>query len=141
MYRYFLKLEKHTLVMLEEELEFVSKYCDLLRERFGESFVTDIDIPDKYHSARIIPCTLQVMVENAVKHNVVNSSSALHISIGVGMRHIVVRNNLNPKKTEPEVSTGTGLQNISRQYEILFNRRVVTEKTDSEFIVRIPLIQ
>ena len=140
-YRYFLKLEKHTLVMLEEELEFVSKYCDLLRERFGESFVTEIDIPDKYHGARIIPCTLQVMVENAVKHNVVNSCSALHISIGVGMRHIVVRNNLNPKKTEPGVSTGTGLQNISRQYEILFNRRVVTEKTDSEFIVRIPLIQ
>ncbi|CCY37579.1 putative signal transduction histidine kinase [Alistipes sp. CAG:831] len=140
-YRYFLKLEKHTLVMLEEELEFVGKYCDLLRERFGESFVTDIDIPERYHGTRIIPCTLQMMVENAVKHNVVNSSSALHISIKVEMRHIVVRNNLNPKKTEPGASTGTGLQNISRQYEILFNRRVTAEKTDSEFIVRIPVVQ
>ena len=103
MYRYFLKLEKHTLVMLEEELEFVSKYCDLLRERFGESFVTEIDIPDKYHGARIIPCTLQVMVENAVKHNVVNSSSALHISIGVGMRHIVVRHRHRPAEHQPSV--------------------------------------
>ena len=140
-YRYFLKLEKHTLVMLEEELEFVRKYCDLLRERFGESFVTEIDIPGKYHDARIIPCTLQMMVENAVKHNVVNSSNVLRISIGVELHHIVVRNNLNPKKADSEISPGTGLQNISRQYEILFSRSVVTEKTDSEFIVRIPLVR
>ncbi len=140
-YRYFLKLEKHTLVMLEEELEFVRKYCDLLRERFGESFVTEIDIPEKYHDARIIPCTLQMMVENAVKHNVVNSSNVLRISIGVEMHHVVVRNNLNPKKADSETSPGTGLQNISRQYEILFSRSVVTEKTDSEFIVRIPLVR
>lgn len=127
--------------MLEEELEFVRKYCDLLRERFGESFVTEIDIPEKYHDARIIPCTLQMMVENAVKHNVVNSSNVLRISIGVDMHHVVVRNNFNPKKADSETSPGTGLQNISRQYEILFSRSVVTEKTDSEFIVRIPLVR
>lgn len=140
-YRYFLNLEKHTLVMLEEELEFVSRYCDLLRERFGSSFVTDIGIDRKYYGTRIIPCTLQMMVENAVKHNIVNSANELRISVGVERGRIVVRNNLNPKHTEPGASTGTGLQNISRQYEILIGRRVEAEKTDSEFIVRIPLVR
>ena len=140
-YRYFLNLEKHTLVMLEEELEFVGKYSDLLRERFGNGFETVIDIAAKYYKSRIIPCTLQMMVENAVKHNVVNSSGGLRVTIGVEGCHIVVRNNLRPKKAEPGASSGTGLQNISRQYEILFSRRVETENTGSEFIVRIPLIQ
>ena len=127
--------------MLEEELEFVGKYSDLLRERFGNGFETVIDIAPKYYKSRIIPCTLQMMVENAVKHNVVNSSGGLRVTIGVEGRHIVVRNNLRPKKAEPGASSGTGLQNISRQYEILFSRRVETENTGSEFIVRIPLIQ
>lgn len=140
-YRYFLKIEEHTLVMLEEELEFVRKYCDLQRERFGGGFMTDIDIPDKYHDTKIIPCTLQMMVENAIKHNVVNSSCELRIAVRVENRHIVVRNNLNPKRDVPGISNGTGLQNISRQYEILFSRRVETEKTQSEFIVRIPLVR
>lgn len=140
-YRYFLNLEKHTLVMLEEELEFVGKYSDLLKERFGCGFVTVIDIPEKYYQSMIVPCTLQMMVENAVKHNVVNSTSILHIGITVEDRCVVVRNNLNPKKSEEGIPSGTGLQNISRQYEILFSRRVEARKTDSEFIVRIPLIQ
>ena len=68
------------------------------------------------------------MVENAVKHNVVNSSNVLRISIGVEMHHVVVRNNLNPKKADSETSPGTGLQNISRQYEILFSRSVVNRE-------------
>lgn len=127
--------------MLEEELEFVGKYSDLLKERFGCGFVTVIDIPEKYYQSMIVPCTLQMMVENAVKHNVVNSTSILHIGITVEDRCIVVRNNLNPKKSEEGIPSGTGLQNISRQYEILFSRRVEARKTDSEFIVRIPLIQ
>lgn len=139
-YRYFLKLEKHTLVALEEELQFVSQYCDLLRERFGGSFVTEMDIPESCYSTRIIPCALQMMVENAVKHNVVNSSNELKITVKVEGERIVVRNNLNPKKVSPGSSSGTGLQNISRQYEILFNKRIESEKTDKEFIVRIPLI-
>ncbi len=139
-YRYFLKLEKHTLVALEEELQFVSQYCDLLRERFGGSFVTEIDIPESCHSTKIIPCALQMMVENAVKHNVVNSSNELKITVRVEGERIVVRNNLNPKKASPDSSTGTGLQNISRQYEILFNKRMESERTETEFVVRIPLI-
>lgn len=139
-YRYFLKLEKHTLVDLEEELQFVSQYCDLLKERFGCSFVTEMEIPENCYSTKIIPCALQMMVENAVKHNVVNSSCELKITVKVEGEHIVVRNNLNPKKALPGSSTGMGLQNISRQYEILFNKRIEREKTDTEFIVQIPLI-
>ena len=138
-YRYFLKLEKSTVVMLEEELEFVGKYNDLVRERFGSSFVTDIDIPREYNEARIIPCALQMMIENAVKHNIINSENRLRIKVRTDGRFITVSNNLNPKKQAVE-SSGMGLRNISRQYEILFSRSVEAGKAGDEFVVRIPLI-
>ena len=138
-YRYFLKLEKSTVVMLEEELEFVGKYCDLMRERFGSAFVTDIDIPREYNEARIIPCALQMMIENAVKHNIVNSENRLRITVRADSRFITVSNNLNPKQQTGDAN-GMGLRNISRQYEMLFSRSVEAGKAGSEFVVRIPLI-
>ena len=139
-YRYLLKLEKSTVVMLEEELEFVGKYNDLVRERFGSAFVVDMDIPEDYNEARIIPCALQMMIENAVKHNVVNSENQLRIAVRADGRFITVSNNLNPGK-RPVNSSGIGLRNISRQYEILFSRRVEVKRTEDSFIVRIPLIR
>ena len=138
-YRYFLKLEKSTVVMLEEELEFVGKYCDLMRERFGAAFVTDIDIPREYNEARIIPCALQMMIENAVKHNIVNSENRLRITVRADSRFITVSNNLNPKQQAGDAN-GMGLRNISRQYEMLFSRSVEAGEAGSEFVVRIPLI-
>ena len=138
-YRYFLKLEKSTVVMLEEELEFVGKYCDLMRERFGAAFVTDIDIPREYNEARIIPCALQMMIENAVKHNVVNSENRLRITVRADSRFITVSNNLNPKQQAGDAN-GMGLRNISRQYEMLFSRSVEAGEDGGEFVVRIPLI-
>lgn len=138
-YRYFLKLEKSTVVMLEEELEFVGKYCDLMRERFGSAFVTDIDIPREYNEARIIPCALQMMIENAVKHNIVNSENRLRITVRADSRFITVSNNLNPKHQAGDAN-GMGLRNISRQYEMLFSRSVEAGEAGSEFVVRIPLI-
>lgn len=139
-YRYFLKLEKNTTVMLEEELEFVQKYNGLLRERFGENFVTDIDIPSEFHDRKIIPCTLQMMVENAVKHNVVNSENELRISIATEGDCLVVRNNINPKMPSGGESSGMGLENIGKQYEILFSKHIAVENDGKEFVVRIPLI-
>ena len=138
-YRYFLKLEKSTVVMLEEELEFVGKYCDLMRERFGSAFVTDIDIPREYNEARIIPCALQMMIENAVKHNIVNSENQLRITVRADSRFITVSNNLNPKHQAGDAN-GMGLRNISRQYEMLFSRSVEAGEDGGEFVVRIPLI-
>ena len=125
--------------MLEEELEFVGKYCDLMRERFGAAFVTDIDIPREYNEARIIPCALQMMIENAVKHNIVNSENRLRITVRADSRFITVSNNLNPKHQAGDAN-GMGLRNISRQYEMLFSRSVEAGKAGSEFVVRIPLI-
>ena len=131
-YRYFLKLEK-------SELEFVGKYCDLMRERFGSAFVTDIDIPREYNEARIIPCALQMMIENAVKHNIVNSENRLRITVRADSRFITVSNNLNPKHQAGDAN-GMGLRNISRQYEMLFSRSVEAGEDGGEFVVRIPLI-
>lgn len=139
-YRYFLKLEKNDSVMLEEELEFVEKYNDLIRERFGSSFSANVDIPREYGETRIIPCTLQIMVENAVKHNIVNTENRLRIDIRVQGKYITVTNNLNPKPDSGKDKNGMGLENISHQYEILFSKKILVEKTAEEFIVRIPLV-
>lgn len=139
-YRYFLKLEKHTTVMLEEELDFVEKYNDLLRERFGGNFVTDIEIPREYYGRKIIPCTLQMMIENAVKHNVVNTENELRIEVRVDRDRLSVKNNINLKKNSGSDSSGMGLKNINRQYEILFSSHIEIENDGKEFTVRIPLV-
>lgn len=139
-YRYFLKLEKHTTVMLEEELDFVEKYNDLLRERFGENFVTVIAIPRECYGRKIIPCTLQMMIENAVKHNVVNTENELRIEVRVEMDCLVVSNNINLKKSSGKDSSGMGLKNIDRQYDILFSRHIHVENDGKVFKVRIPLV-
>lgn len=139
-YRYFLKIDRQTVVMLEEEIEFVEKYCALQRERFGENFEVSIDIPAEYCETKIIPCALQMMIENAVKHNIVNSENVLRIEVRADGAYIEVVNNINPKKTAEDVG-GMGLKNISRQYEILFSRGIEAENTGSEFRVRIPVIR
>lgn len=138
-YRYLLKMESQSIVMVEEEAAFVKQYVNLLRERFSSGLYLDLDIPDEYLSKKIVPCGLQMMVENAVKHNIVNSQNILTIKIYVDGGYIVVENNIQPKlKTAP--STGLGLNSIKKQYEILFNKEVVIYSDKSIYKVKIPLI-
>ena len=137
-YRYFLKLEDSTLVTLEEEISFVDKYCELLSERFGAGLQLEMDIPDSCMDTKIIPCALQMMVENAVKHNVVSTSRILRITMTVEGSNIVVRNNINPKNNDGK--KGIGLKNINGQYEMLCSKKVSVENDGITFTVRIPLL-
>lgn len=138
-YRYLLKMENQPFVMLEEELDFVHQYVSLLRERFGPGFDFSISLSDDNLEKKIIPCTLQMMIENAVKHNVANKSRVLKIRATQEGRYLVVRNNLQPKKQETS-GTGLGLKNIQKQYRILFHEDVIIDCSDEFFEVKIPLI-
>lgn len=139
-YRYFLKIETHTVVTLDEEINFVNQYVDLLKERFGEALQVNITVPQSYMDSSIIPCALQMMIENAVKHNVVNAKSVLRIDISCTSSHICVTNNIAPRLNAAS-GGGIGLANISKQYRILFNKDIDFSNSGSEYRVRIPIIR
>lgn len=139
MYRYMLSNDQKPLVKLSEELDFTGKYIDLIKERFTEGIVTAIEIPKEKGDISVVPCALQLLVENATKHNIVSPEMPLTITIGIEEEWIVVRNNLQ-ERTHGQPSTHLGLENIRRQYLDITGRSIVVEKSDSEFIVKLPIV-
>ena len=139
MYRYMLSNDQKPLVKLSEELDFTGKYIDLIKERFIEGIVTKIDIPEDMYDSCVVPCALQLLVENATKHNIVSQEMPLTITISVEGEWIVVRNNLQ-ERTHGQPSTHLGLENIRRQYQDITGSSIVVEKSDCEFIVKLPIV-
>lgn len=138
LYRYILKNEDKKLVYLDDELEFTEMYIDLLKERFAEGLTVEYDIFFEDRLYLIVPCGLQMLIENAIKHNVVGAESPLHIKVAVEGHYISVTNNLQPRiSTQP--STQLGLKNLSRQYEDLSLDGIQIQRTDTEFKVLMPL--
>ena len=139
-YRYILEQKDQSLVTLRTELSFIDSYAFLLKIRFQDKFNLDVDIPeeilDKY---KIAPLTLQLLVENAVKHNRMSIAEPLIIHISMEQDVLVVKNKLQPRTTEYK-STGVGLQNIMNRYALLTNRQVFAGESGDEFIVQIPII-
>ena len=88
MYRYMLSNDQKPLVKLSEELDFTGKYIDLIKERFTEGVITQIDIPRQMYDSCVVPCALQLLVENATKHNIVSPDMPLTISIAVALARI-----------------------------------------------------
>lgn len=140
-YRYILKNQDKELVTLKDELQFVQPYLHLLKTRFPDSLRVNIDVKPSYYSGYVIPAVLQMLIENAIKHNIVSASNPLHIDIhSNGNQTLVVKNNLQPRiNTEP--STRIGLQNIQRRYELISGRNVIIDQNEEEFVVTIPVIE
>ena len=139
LYRYMLQNEDEHLVSLSDELKFIGQYVDLLKVRFPNGFSIDIDI-DKCHNGRlIVQCSIQVLIENAFKHNIVRAEQPLVISITEENEYIIVRNNLQPRASST-ASTKVGLQNISKQYLAAVGKDVIVTKSDRYFEVKLPLI-
>ena len=138
-YRYVLEQKNKDLVPIEEELQFARTYVKLLKMRFEEGI--DLEIPD--HSldpeSKIVPLSLQLLLENAVKHNVVTSSRPLHIKVFEQDGMIVVNNNVQEKQVVRK-SSGVGLKNIQQRYGILTDRKVEITKTNADFNVKLPLL-
>jgi sensor histidine kinase YesM len=139
MYRYMLSNDQKPLVKLSEELDFTGKYIDLIKERFIEGIITEVNIPEDKYDSCVVPCALQLLVENATKHNIVSPEMPLTITIVVEGEWIVVTNNLQ-QRTHGQPSTHLGLENIRRQYQDITGSSIVVEKSDSEFIVKLPIV-
>lgn len=138
-YRYMLRNDEKPLVKIGEELDFTKMYIDLLRERFIEGMVFVIDVDENLYDRSIVPCSLQLLVENATKHNIVSGESPLTIKIKCDEEFITVSNNLQ-ERTHGQPSTHLGLANIRRQYMDITRREIFVEKTENEFIVKLPII-
>ncbi|HET8737788.1 MAG TPA: 2TM domain-containing protein [Pricia sp.] len=138
-YRYVLEQKNKDLVSVDEELQFAKTYIRLLKMRFEDSIVFDIPEASQYPEAKIVPLSLQLLLENAVKHNVVTADRPLHIQVSETDGMLTVRNNLHEKQTVKK-SSGVGLHNIRQRYGILTDRTVEIEKTDSDFRVRLPML-
>lgn len=136
-YRYLLSNGERTTVGVDEELEFVHKYVYLEQVRFGDSLKVEIADGRAGKGGRIIPASIQMLVENAIKHNVCTSESPLVIQIAVTDDKVTVTNNLRLR--QKVASSGVGLRNIRRQYA-LHNQAISVEFTDKTFTVTLPVM-
>ncbi len=138
-YRYVLEQKNKELVTVDEELNFARTYMSLLKMRFEDSII--FEIPDKALNpeSKVVPLSLQLLLENAVKHNMVTTSKPLHIKIYEDGNHLVVMNNLQPKQIVKKGS-GVGLENIKQRYQLLTERKVYINQRDTDFAVAIPML-
>ena len=138
-YRYVLEQKNKELVSVDEELEFAKTYMLLLKMRFEDSIV--FDIPEKANNpeSKVVPLSLQLLLENAVKHNTVTSNKPLHIKIYEDGDSLVVENNLQAKQIVKK-SSGVGLNNIMQRYDLLTNKKININKEANRFTVAIPML-
>jgi two-component system, LytTR family, sensor kinase len=139
-YRYILEIKDEKLIPLSEELKFLDAYIFLLKERFGENFQTTVNIPDEFLTHKIAPLSLQLLLENAIKHNIISSLKPLRVEVFVEKGKLIVRNNLQ-KKNQVMNSTNAGLQNIKNRYSFFSNKKVEVLSTAEYFIVMLPLLK
>lgn len=139
-YRYLLRNNEDDLAPLWVEMQFIQSYYHLLKTRYGDSLQLEVDIPDELVWYRIPSLTLQMLIENAVKHNVMQKDQPLRILIGItdGPR-LIVSNNLQRKKRIS--SNKVGLNNIVNKYKLLKQEDIVVHETDKEFAILVPLIK
>ena len=138
-YRYVLEQKNKDLVSVDEELQFAKTYVRLLKMRFEDSIVFDIPEASGNSEAKIVPLSLQLLLENAVKHNVVTSSKPLHIKVFEKDGMLMITNNLQEKQVVKK-SSGVGLRNIQQRYNILTDRQVNITKTSKDFTVELPML-
>jgi sensor histidine kinase YesM len=138
-FEYVLQNKDKDLVPLKEELVFAEAFFFLLKIRFRDNLRLHLQIPALHLQYRLPPLTLQLLIENAIKHNIVSRDEPLTIDILVEEEYLVIRNKLQLRET-PADSTGVGLKNIIRRYEYLTTKRVEILRTQADFTARIPLL-
>jgi LytS/YehU family sensor histidine kinase len=139
LFRYVLDSRDKELVPLNDELEFIDSFTFLLKTRFEDKLQIEIDVhanPDEY----IVPMTLQLLIENAAKHNEISEAFPLHISIRKSDDYLEVENNLRPKNIGDN-SRKTGLKNIIQQFEFFSERPIEIIPMEEKFLVRIPILK
>lgn len=138
-YRYMIKSEDEELVKLSDELVFTGLYTDLLKVRFTEGLEVNMDIAEDCRNRFILPCSLQLLIENATKHNAISRNNPLKITVEASGDSVRVINNIIPKIT-PSPSTGLGHKYISRQYLDLCGKSIEIDIKDDNYCVTLPLL-
>lgn len=137
-YRYVLEHENNEVVNVKTEMGFVQKYLYLQQIRHGDYLKVHIGLKDCYEKM-LIPASVQMLVENSIKHNIVSSDEPLEISILNNPDYIIIRNNLQKKSSFSDTG-GIGLENLKARYGFLTNKPVVVEEESGFFIVKLPFI-
>ena len=138
-YRYVLEQKSKELVTVDEELQFAKTYMSLLKMRFEDSIVFSMSEKASNPESKVVPLSLQLLLENAVKHNIVTANSPLHIKIYEDKGNLVVENNLQSKQIVKK-SSGVGLSNIMQRYDLLTSKKVYINKEANRFAVAIPML-
>ncbi|HEY0744167.1 MAG TPA: histidine kinase [Chryseosolibacter sp.] len=138
-YRYVLQNKDKNFVLLSTELEFIAHYVQLLETRFQGALSINFQINDEAKEKAIVPVTLQILIENAIKHNVVDKDKKLFIEVVTVGDYLIVSNNLQLRKMV-ESSNKLGLENLKSLYKFLTEKPVLIEPTDDRFYVKVPLI-
>ncbi len=137
-YRYVLQSREKTTVKLKEELKLIEAYSSIYKERQGENLKIEVEASEGVLERKIPPLAIQLLVENAIKHNIAGKSSPLLISIISKENSILVKNNFQPK--ESTYSTQSGLKNLIKRYKILTEQKVVVSNNKKYYNVEIPLL-
>ena len=140
-YKYLLLNKDKDLITLQEELRFIKDYFFLLQIRYGEMLKLEIHITNEQASIiKILPCALQLLVENAIKHNSFSNGQSLQVLIYLAKNQLHVANNVTGKNGRA-TSTHIGLKNLSNRYRLICRKNIVVSKTETNFLVKLPLIK
>lgn len=138
-YRYLLEQKDKEVVPLAEEIKFAKTYINLLKLRFENSIHFHMNLVDFNEDEFIVPLSLQILLENTIKHNITSESKPIKISIYKENNFLVVENTFQPKDSIKD-STGVGLNNIKNRYELISNQRIDIKQTEEQFRVKLPIL-
>lgn len=138
-YRYVLDTRDREVVPLEDELKFLQSYIFLQQIRFGDKLKIDVQLNGT--KSLVAPLSLQMLIENAIKHNVISEENPLAVKVYADERYLTVENNLQKKMVIKEDSPKLGLENIKKRYEFLSDKKVIVEENASKFVVHLPFIK
>jgi sensor histidine kinase YesM len=139
-YRYVLDHKDMDLITIRDEFPFLESYLFLIKTRFDQNLEVEIVLPEEKQSLKIAPMVMQLLIENAVKHNIISKAKPLTIKLFIDEHNFLnVYNNLQ-MKSSIEHSSGMGLENIRKRYEYLTNKKIEILQDEREFRVKIPLL-
>lgn len=139
-FRYVLQTRDKEVVLLRDEIQITEKYAFLQQKRFANKLFIDISIPENTYHYAIPPLALQMLIENAIKHNIISKEKPLFVKVSILHNHsLVVENNLQKKQVE--TSTGIGLNNIRNRYKFLGASHIEVEENENTFKVTLPLLK
>ncbi len=139
LYRYMLKQENQQLVKLSDELKFTEDYISLQSVRFTNRIITNVSVPKEFMKYDVLPVSLQLLVDNCIKHTCISEKEPLRINIYVENGMLVVVNNYNPREHEPEHS-GMGIENLRKRYSFLTKTKCIFEIKNGYYFAEIPLL-